>query len=98
MDIATADGKKTLVNVETSTKTSTYTDGDTTKSGFSKIENGQRVIVVGFADKTNKDQINASRIIVFPGMKLSSELTKSAAANVQSSTTTTTTPSAAPTK
>lgn len=87
IDVATADGKKTLVNVETSTKTATYEDGETTKSGFSKIENGQRIIVVGFADKTEKDQINASRILVLPGMKLSSELTKSAAANVQGSET-----------
>lgn len=96
IDVATSDGKKAIVNVETSTKTSSYEDGATAKSGFSKIENGQRVIVVGFADKTEKDQINASRILVLPQMKLSDELKKAAAANVETPTSNTSSPTEKP--
>ncbi|HVT01152.1 MAG TPA: hypothetical protein VHE53_02850 [Patescibacteria group bacterium] len=65
-DLVTEAGKKYTVNVETSTKTSDIEDGDLTKSGFSKIDEEQRAIVVGFFDPDQKDQINASRIIVLP--------------------------------
>ncbi|HVZ12660.1 MAG TPA: hypothetical protein VG965_06545 [Patescibacteria group bacterium] len=76
LTIATDDNKKIVVNVETSTKTSAYQDGDTLKSGFSKIDVGERLIVVGFTDKTDSNQINTERILHFPGMALSSNLTK----------------------
>ncbi len=82
LNISTDEGKKKTVNIETSTKSFTYEDGATTKSGFSKILPGERVIIVGFADKTDKTQINAARIIHFPGMKLSEALKKAAAASV----------------
>lgn len=78
LNIATANGEKKIINVETSTKTNVYQSGETVKSGFSKVQPGERVIIVGFTDKTNKDQINASRIIHFPDLKLSEELKKQA--------------------
>ncbi|HVZ66698.1 MAG TPA: hypothetical protein VG917_00380 [Patescibacteria group bacterium] len=65
-DLATEDGKKYTINVETSTKTSTIEDGDLTKAGYSKIEEQQRVMVVGFADPDKKGEINASRILILP--------------------------------
>lgn len=83
LNVATDTGVEKVINIETSTKTSIYEDGETTKSGFSKIATGERVIIVGFDDKTNKDQLNASRIIHFPGMKLSNTLTQAAAAKVE---------------
>lgn len=86
LNISTNEGKKKTVNIETSTKSFIYEDGTTTKSGFSKILPGERVIIVGFADKTSTDQINAARIIHFPGMKLSEELKKAAAASVKNPT------------
>ena len=76
IDIGTVDGKKIVINIETSTKTSFYEDGETLKSGFSKIKTSERVIVVGFFDKISKDQINAARVIHFPGLALSNELKK----------------------
>ena len=63
--IADENGKTKTVNVESSTKTNAYDAGDTTKSGFSKLEEGQRVIVVGFKDPKVSNQINAERIIQF---------------------------------
>lgn len=76
LTIATTDGKEKIINVESSTKTSLYDNESTIKSGFTKIQIGERIIVVGFADKTNKDQINASRIIHFPSLQLSNGLKK----------------------
>jgi len=38
LTIATTDGRKMTVDIESSTKTESYEDGDTIKSGFSKIE------------------------------------------------------------
>lgn len=74
--ITTGEGDKNTINIETSTKTSSYNNGQTTKSGFSKITAGQRIIVVGFADKNDDKTINASRVIHFPNLELSPELKK----------------------
>ncbi len=84
LTIAADDGKKVDVNIETSTKTTLYDAGETLKSGFSKIKTGERVIVVGFFDKTSKDQINATRVIHFPGLALSSGLKKALEAGAES--------------
>lgn len=69
-----ANGQSKVVNIETSTKTLSYEDGESIKSGFTKIQKGERVIVVGFADKTEKDEINASRFLRLPGVALSSKM------------------------
>lgn len=74
--IITSEGKKKNVDIQTSTRTSSYDKAKVTKSGFSKIEIGQRVVVVGFKDPKIKDSINASRIIQFPAMPLSSGMKK----------------------
>jgi len=59
-------GNKKIADVSSSTKTSFYTKADgTTKSGFSKVEIGQRMVVIGFADLKDKDTINSERIIYF---------------------------------
>ncbi len=74
--IITSDGKKKAINIESSTKTSSYDKDGLTKSGFTKIDTGEFVIVVGFADPKIKDQINASRVIHFPTLSLSSIIKK----------------------
>lgn len=59
-------GTKKTIDVSSSTKTSLYTKADgTAKSGFSKVETGQRMIVIGFADLKEQNMINAARIIYF---------------------------------
>lgn len=58
-----------LVDIERVTRTSIYTkEGGTKKAGFSKIEQGQRIMVVGFSNPKEKNRITASRIIVFPDL------------------------------
>ncbi len=76
LTIVTADGKKKTIDVQTSTKTSIYEDGETTKSGFTKITAGERVLVVGFNSKDDENAISASRIIHFPNIALSQDLKK----------------------
>lgn len=76
LEVVDTFGKKSIINVESSTKTNVYQDGETVKSGFTKVSEGERIIVAGFADKKEKDVINASRIIHFPDLPLSGDLTK----------------------
>jgi hypothetical protein len=69
-------GKEKIIDVQTSTKTVSYEEGEAVKSGFSKTEVGERIIVVGFTDTKEPNQINASRIIRLPEIPLSPELKK----------------------
>lgn len=65
--LITEDNKKTFIDVETITKTYSYTSGDSlVTAGFSKIKVDLNMIAVGFPDKQNPDHIIASRIILFP--------------------------------
>lgn len=64
--VVNKNGEKKNIDIESSTKTKLLDDaGDLQKSGFSKLETGQRVIVIGFTDKTDSNLISASRIIAF---------------------------------
>lgn len=61
------DGKEYVVDVESSTKTTSYdkaTKG--TKAGFSKLTPDMHVIVVGYPDKKDPKRFAASRILLFP--------------------------------
>ncbi len=61
--------KKTLIDIENITRTSTYNEDDgLTKAGFSKIETGQRVHVMGYLNKEDKKRLTATRIITFPSL------------------------------
>lgn len=68
--VAGIDGKQTVVEIEDVTKTSSFDAGTLTRSGFSKMQLGERIYVVGFFDKQNTKQIIASRIIVFPSLAI----------------------------
>ncbi len=63
-------GKETLViDVQTTTKISSYTKtGGVVKSGFSKIKEGERIMVVGFPDQKDTTKIIPNRIIFFPNL------------------------------
>ncbi len=68
-------GEKISIDIETSTKISSYTEvDDLVKSGFSKVLPGVRVYASGFMDDTTKNQLNAERMIHFPGLALSDDL------------------------
>lgn len=74
--IVGADGKKKTVDVQTSTKTSVFEEGQILKSGFSKINEGERILIVGFPDLKDRDRINASRIIYFPSLPVTDTMKK----------------------
>lgn len=68
-------GNTKTVDVQSSTKTSFHDpETKTSKSGFSKIEIDERILVVGFLDLKNKDIINASRVIHFKSPPASSKM------------------------
>lgn len=63
----TDDNKTVSVDVETITKTVSYTkDAGMTRAGFSKIKSSERAIIVGFYDIKDATHIIASRVILFP--------------------------------
>ncbi len=64
--VAKTNGAKNLIDVENISKTYSYVNNKTVKSGFSKMELGQTVIVVGYPNKTDKTKTLASRIYLFP--------------------------------
>jgi len=79
LTVVTEDGKKRLVDVQTSTKSYLYTDEEgEAKSGFTKIQIGQRVIVAGFEDADDKETLNASRITHFEELPPSENMRKHA--------------------
>ena len=60
-------GKQTIVDIESTTKTSSYNkEGGVVKSGFSKIQSGERILAVGFPNLKDKKHLVGSRIIHFP--------------------------------
>lgn len=68
-------GEKVSIDIETSTKISSHTQADDLiKSGFSKVQPGERIYASGFMDDTVKNQLNADRIIHFPELALSDDL------------------------
>ena len=69
-------GKTNNIDIESSTKTNVWDDKTLTKSGFSKVLVGQRVIVIGFPDLNSKETVNASRIIHFANLPISEVLLK----------------------
>lgn len=74
-------GSSKIIDIVTSTKTSLYgKDDGLIKSGFSKIEIGQRIYVAGFMDSKIDNQLNARRVIHFldlsPSEKMRSILSK----------------------
>lgn len=66
LSVSTQKGEVIQVEVETTTKTQSYVKGDSLKkSGFSKIEVGQRVLITGFLDLEDKNKLIATRVLHF---------------------------------
>ena len=62
---------KIVAEVESITKTYSYSSGNIVKSGFSKIAVPEMVIVIGSPDKQDSNKIIGERIILFPDIKIS---------------------------
>lgn len=72
-------GDKKIIDITTSTKISSFSkpEGEF-KSGFTKVEIGQRIHAVGFPDEKVENQINTTRFIHFedlpPSIKMKNNL------------------------
>ena len=64
--VATADKKSYSVDIEGVTKTYAYDGATLAKSGFSKINQAERISVIGYVDTKNSTHIIATRVILFP--------------------------------
>lgn len=63
--VSSADGKKTRVDIGTTTRiSSTDTDGELLRIGFAKLIVSDRVIVTGYPDKTDPELLVAQRLVV----------------------------------
>jgi len=66
------------IDVGSTTITSSFTNSlKLTKSGFSKLKEGEYIVSVGFEDKKDKNLIVASKIIVFPDVQKAQDETQS---------------------
>lgn len=70
------DNKPITIDIEDFTKTTSYAaDNSAARSGFSKIDTGNRIIVFGYPDAKQKNRITATRIMVFPDIKKDPKIT-----------------------
>ncbi len=66
LTVVTDDGAVLNIDVETTTSTLAYAgSAELTKSGFSKLKEDENIVVAGFYDLKNKNEIIASKIIAF---------------------------------
>lgn len=69
LTVTMEEGKEQKVDVETATKISVYSKADgISRSGFSKLSNGDRVQIIGYPDKKDSTLLVADRIITFPDL------------------------------
>ena len=67
LNVASENGETVYADIEKITKTLSYSKNTgLTRIGFSKIKEGQRVIVIGYPDIKDKNRISALRVLVFP--------------------------------
>jgi len=65
--IASENNKQTFIDIETISKTYSYSSGgNIISAGFSKISTDETILVIGFPDKQNPEHIISSRTILFP--------------------------------
>lgn len=70
LGVSTEKDKQINIEVENTTKTLSFDSEKSllVKSGFSKIAEGETIIIIGFPSKTSSNTINASKIILFPNI------------------------------
>lgn len=74
-------GQKEVLEVESITKTYSYSNNTLNKSGFSKLEETQTIIAVGVLDKQDPNKILATRIIILPEIDIASRINLGEAIN-----------------
>lgn len=74
LTIAKENGARNVIDVESITKTYSFTDGELVKSGFSKIKETTPIVVIGFPGKDDKNITLGSRIFLFPEISPSARI------------------------
>lgn len=64
LTVESKDGKETVVDFETTTKTSVWNGSEKEKGGFSKLVVGDTVVIAGTAVPKKENRISASRILI----------------------------------
>lgn len=67
--ITKQDGQKVVVEIQDITKTYSFSAGAIAKSGFSKTQNGETIVAIGFPDKQDPNKILGTRIIFLPDVQ-----------------------------
>ena len=74
LTVVKENGQKVVVEVTDLTKTSSYSSGSISKSGFSKMKAANTILAIGLPDKTDPDKFLATRIIIFPDIDITSRI------------------------
>ncbi|MEK7160118.1 MAG: hypothetical protein AAB702_01395 [Patescibacteria group bacterium] len=74
-------GAKVVIKIEDVTKTYSYSSDTLSKSGFSKIEETQTIMAIGFPDKLDPNKLIATRILIFPQIDIASRINLGSAIN-----------------
>lgn len=86
LTVVKANGGRTILEIETITKSYSFSGGNLITSGFSKIQATQTISAIGFPDKQDPNKIMASQIIIFPDIQLSYNLNLTPSATIAPST------------
>ncbi len=74
LTVVKENGQKVIVEVTDLTKTSSYSSGSISRSGFSKLRATNTILAIGLPDKTDPDKFLATRIIIFPDIDITSRI------------------------
>lgn len=72
--LITEENKTFTIDIENITKTYNFSEGELSDSGFTKINNSENAVVVGFIDPKNAERMTASKIITFPGVPVNPKI------------------------
>lgn len=72
---------KVVIQIEDITKTSSYSLDTLSKSGFSKIQEKQTIMAIGFPDKQDANKLLATRVLIFPLIDIASRINLDSAIN-----------------
>lgn len=68
LTLAMEENKSYVVDVENVTKINTYSGDVSEKIGFSKVPQNTRAVIIGYADKKEKNRMVATRVLLFPDL------------------------------
>jgi hypothetical protein len=69
--IAKENGQKVVVEIQDVPRTSSFSAGTLSKSGFSKTQTGETIVAIGFPDKQDSHKILGTRVILLPDIQTS---------------------------